>query len=296
MNCKYCKSENIVKHRVRAGLQRYLCKDCNHHFHDTTNNLPRMRNNSTVIVTSLNLYYSGLSMRKVREQIENIYGKSVSQSTIHYWVHKYTTLVNDYVTSLQPKLSGKYHHDETEIKVDAEGRYFWETINQNTRFIVAHLLSEDRTSEEATKVFKQALEKQRPIAFFTYGSFSYAKAFNKVFWSNFKASKVEWVRKVGIRARETNQIIERKHSTFKMRYKVMRGLKNDESSKELIDGYITDYNYCRQHQSIKKTPAQEAGLDVKGWKQLIENAHAHNINKEIQNKKEVEEPIKVKSK
>ena len=38
-----------------------------------------MRNDSTVIVTSLNLYYSGLSMRKVREQIENIYGKSLSQ-------------------------------------------------------------------------------------------------------------------------------------------------------------------------------------------------------------------------
>ena len=76
-------------------------------------------------------------MRKTREQIENIYGKSISQSTIHYWVHKYATLVKDYVTSLQPKLSVKYHHDETEIKVDGEGRYFWETIDQDTRFIVA---------------------------------------------------------------------------------------------------------------------------------------------------------------
>ncbi|HYJ02590.1 MAG TPA: DDE-type integrase/transposase/recombinase, partial [Nitrososphaeraceae archaeon] len=100
---------------------------------------------------------------------------------------------------------------------------------------------------------------------------------------------------VGIRTRETNQIIERKHSTLKMRYKVMRGLKNDESSKELLDGYITDYNFCRKHQSIKKTPSQEAGINVNGWKQLIENAHAHKINKEIQTKKEIE-PIQVKSK
>ena len=35
MNCKYCKSDNVVKHGRRAGLQRYLCKNCNHHFHDT---------------------------------------------------------------------------------------------------------------------------------------------------------------------------------------------------------------------------------------------------------------------
>jgi transposase-like protein len=295
MNCKYCESENVVKHGVRAGLQRYLCKDCNHHFYDTKNSLPRMRTDSTIIVTSLNLYYSGLSMRKVREQIENIYGKSLSQVAIHYWVHKYAKLVKDYVSTLQPKLSGKYYHDETEIKVNGEGRYFWETIDEDTRFIVASLLTQDRTSQESIKVFKQALEKQKPIAFFTDGSFSYAKAFNKVFWSRYSASKVEWVRRVGIRARETNQIIERKHSTLKMRYKVMRGLKNDESSKELLDGYITDYNFCRKHQSIYKTPAQEAGLNVKGWKELIENAHAHKINKEIQNKREVE-PINVKSK
>ena len=295
MNCKYCKSDNVVKHGRRAGLQRYLCKNCNHHFHDTKNSLPRMRNDSTVIVTSLNLYYSGLSMRKVREQIENIYGKSLSQVAIHYWVHKYAKLVKDYVSSLEPKLFGKYHHDETEIKVNGEGRYFWETIDEDTRFIVASLLTQDRTSQEAIKVFKQALEKQRPIAFFTDGSFSYNNTFNKVFWSRYSASKVEWVRRVGIRARETNQIIERKHSTLKMRYKVMRGLKNDESSKELLDGYITDYNFCRKHQSVKKTPSQEAGINVNGWKQLIENAHAHKINKEIQTKKEIE-PIQVKSK
>jgi transposase-like protein len=293
MNCKYCKSENVVKHGVSAGLQRYLCKNCNHHFHDTKNRLPRMRNNSTNNVNSLNLYYSGFSMRKVREQIEYFYGKSVSQTTIHYWVHKYAKLVKDYVSTFEPKLSGKYHHDETEIKIDGEGRYFWEPIDQDTRFIVAHLLTKERTSEEAIKVFKQALEKQKPIALFTDGSFAYGKAFNKGFWSNYKASRVEWVRRVGIRARETNQIIERKHSTFKMRYKVMRGLKNDESSKVLIDGYITDYNFCRKHQSIKKTPAQEAGLNVNGWIQLIENAHIHNT-KQLQTQKI--EILEVKSK
>ena len=196
-----------------------ICKNCNHRFHDTskTSSLPRMRNNSAVIVNSLYLYYSGLSTRKVREQIENIYGKSVSLSTIHYWVHKYANLVKEYVSSLEPKLSGKYHHDKTEVKVDGEGRYFWETIDEDTRFIVAHMLTEDRTSEEAAKVFRYALEKQRPIAFFTDGSFAYDKAFNRVFWSKYKASKVEWVRRVGIRARETNQIIVRKHSTFKLR-------------------------------------------------------------------------------
>jgi hypothetical protein len=57
-------------------------------FYDNNSSLPRMRNNTKVIVTSLNLYYSGLSMRKVVEQIENIFEDHISQSTIHYWIHK----------------------------------------------------------------------------------------------------------------------------------------------------------------------------------------------------------------
>lgn len=223
-------------------------------------------------------------MRKVREQIENIYGEKVSESTIHYWVHKYAKLAKDYVETLRPLLSGKYHHDETEIKVDGNGRYFWEMIDADTRFIVASLLTETRTSEDAMKVFKQSLDKQRPIALFTDGSFSYNEAFNKVFYSRFKNKRVEWIRRVGIRARETNQIIERKHSTFKMRYKVMRGLKKDKSAQELLDGYIIDYNFCRKHSSIKSTPAKMAHLNVEGWKELIQESQCNKTKQELTNK------------
>lgn len=290
-SCKFCQSENVVKHGVKAGIQRYLCKECNHKFYDNSINFPRMRNEPHVIVTSLNLYYGGLSMLKVKEQLYNIFENNVSQSTVHYWIHKYAELVKDYIETLQPNLSGKYHHDETEIKVGGDGRYFWETIDEDTRFVVAHLLSENRTSAEAKKVFKQALDKQRPNAFFTDGSFAYDDAFDKIFYSNLKTKKVDWVRKVGIKARETNNIVERLHGTFKDRYKPMRGLKNDKRSETLLDGYIINYNFCRNHQSIKTTPAQSAGLQTTGWKQLIENSQAHLMK---QKRQVLEQEVKVR--
>jgi len=280
MNCKFCNSENTVKDGKRFDIQRYKCKNCNHKFYDTSATLPRMRSNTKVIVTSLNLYYSGLSMRKVVEQIENIFEEHLSQSTVHYWIHKYAKLVKGFVDTLKPELSGKYHHDETEVKVDGNGRYFWETIDEDTRFIVASLLTESRNSEDAIKVFKQALEKQRPIAFFTDGSFAYDEAYNKVFYSRIRAIRVEWVRRVGIRARETNNIVERLHGTLKDRTKPMRGLKNDESAQELLDGYIINYNFCRKHSAIKTTPAKMAGLqEVQGWEQLIEKSQQHKTAK-----------------
>lgn len=283
MRCKYCQSESVVKNGSRGGMQRYLCKGCGHKFFDNQNELPRMRTNTQAIVTAIDMFYSGLSTRKVAIQLENIYGESVSQSTVHYWVHKYTKLVTEnFIPMLEEtlKLSGKYHHDETEIKVGLEGRYFWETIDADTRYIVAHLLSDGRSSDDAKEVFRQALKKQRPTALFTDGSFAYDSAFKKVYFSHFKANQVEWVRRVGIRARETNNIVERLHQTVKERTKVMRGLKNDESTANLLDGYVINYNYCRKHQSIKMTPAQAAGVNVKGWKQLIEGATVQKTQKE----------------
>jgi transposase-like protein len=247
-----------------------------------------MRVDSQVIVTSLNMYYSGLSTRKVAEQLSNIFGEHVSQTTVWYWVHCYSELVGDFVETLKPKLSGKYHHDETEIAVGGEGRYFWETIDEDTRMIVAHLLTESRTSENAKEVFKQALEKQRPTALFTDGSFAYDDAYNKTYYSHYKTERVEWIRKVGIRARKTNNIVERLHGTLKDRLKPMRGLKNDDRAKTLLDGYVINYNFCRKHQSINMTPAEAAGINVKGWKQLIETAQIQKAGGKTENKEVLE--------
>ena len=241
-----------------------------------------MRVNDHVIVTALNLHFGGLSTRKVSLQLAEIFGEQVSQSTVWYWVQKYSKLVSEYVKGLQPTLSGKYHHDETAFRVGGEDRWFWETIDEDTRFMVAHLLTETRTTEDAKRVFSQALAVQRPVALFTDGSFAYDDAVRKVFYTRYKANQVEWVRRVGIKARETNNIIERTHGTLKDRLRPIRGLKHDATAKNWLDGYIVDFNYCRVHQSIGKTPAQEAGIQVKGWKQLIEGAQARKVKQEAQ--------------
>ncbi len=289
--CKYCHSDQTVKHGVRAGIQRYLCKNCHHHFYDNAIAFPRMRVDSHVIVTSLNMYYSGLSTRKVAEQISNIFGEHISQTTVWYWIHQYSELVGEFVETLKPTLSGIYHHDETEIAVGGQGRYFWETIDEGTRFIVAHLLTESRTSENAKMVFKQALKVQRPKVLCTDGSFAYDDAYNKVFYSHYKSERVEWVRRVGIRCRKTNNMVERLHGTLNDRTRPMRGLKNDDKAQSLLDGYVINYNYCRKHQSIGKTPAEAAGINVKGWKQLIEAANAQKAGGNLAEEKQPMEVI-----
>lgn len=280
MKFKFCQSDKVVKNGKVSGKQLYRCKECKHQYIDN-GNFVGMRTKADVITAALNLYFDGLSTWKIQRQIAKMFKVDVSVTAIWKWIMKYSDLVNEYVETLNPQLSGLYHHDETQFKVGGADRFFWQTIDRDTRFLVAHLLSEGRNSEDAKKVFTQALEKQRPSVIFTDGSFAYDEAFNKVFYSRLKTKKVEWIRKVGIKARETNNIIERKHGTLKDRLRPARGLKHDVTANKWLNGYIVNYNFVKPHISLEgQTPAQASGLDIKpDWGELIQQATISNVKK-----------------
>jgi len=275
MNCKYCGSESVTKKGFVAKKQLYKCKDCGHRFY-LNGKFARMKNDKAIIVSALNFYYDGLSLRKAQGNLEQIFGEKISQVTILNWIKKYSKLVKEFVSTLTPELSGFWHEDETMLKCEGRNIWFWEMIDEDTRFLVASHISGTRTLEDTIAMFKKGYEqsKKRPKAIFVDGSFVYQPAFNKVFYSRYKAERVELVQKVGIRTRETNNLVERLHGTVKDRVKPMRGLKAYESTEAIFDGYTVHYNFVRPHQSLDgKTPAQVAGIEnLSNWKSLIERA------------------------
>jgi putative transposase len=281
MNCKYCNSENVIKKGVRHGKQTYKCKDCGHIF-VPNGKFSRMRNDKHIIVTALNLYYDGLSLRKTQRNLEQIFGEKISQVTILNWIKKYSRLVKEYMITLVPQLSGLWHEDETVLKCEGRSIWFWEMIDEDTKFLVASHLSGTRTFEDTVAIFKKGFDqsKVRPKAVFVDGSHVYSRAFNKVFYTLRKDTRPELVQRVGVRTRETNNIVERLHGTLKDRTKPMRGLKSYESTRLLLEGYSVHYNCVRPHQSLGgKTPAEAARMEVpNNWKGLIEEATKHEAN------------------
>jgi putative transposase len=235
-----------------------------------------MKNGKNLIVAALNLYYDGLSLRKTQRNLEQIFGERVSQVTILNWLKKYSVLVKEYVKTLAPQLSGLWHEDETMLSCESRNIWFWEMIDEDTKFMVASHLSNTRTFEDTVAIFKKGFEqsKVRPRAVFVDGSHVYNRAFNKVFYTMRKDTRPELVQRVGVRTRETNNIVERLHGTLKDRTKPMRGLKSYESTKLLLEGYSVHYNCVRPHQSLNgKTPAQAARMNASSnWKGLIEEA------------------------
>ncbi|HEV2192329.1 MAG TPA: integrase core domain-containing protein [Nitrosopumilaceae archaeon] len=59
-----------------------------------------------------------------------------------------------------------------------------------------------------------------------------------------------------------NQKVERLNGVFRDREKVMRGMDHKESAQKLIDAMRIHYNFIRDHSSIKKTPAEQAGIKL----------------------------------
>jgi transposase-like protein len=235
-----------------------------------------MRNDKSIIVAALNFYYDGMSLRKTQRNLEQVFGEKVSQVTILNWIKKYSQLVKEYMISEVPQLSGLWHEDETMLNCEGRSIWFWEMIDEDTRFMVASHLSNTRTFEDTVAIFKKGVDqsKVRPSAVFVDGSHVYKSAFNKVFYTMRKDTRVEFVQRVGIRARETNNIVERLHCTLKDRTRCMRGLKSYESTKVLLEGWSVYYNCVRPHQSLGgKTPAQAARMNVpNNWKGLIDEA------------------------
>lgn len=85
----------------------------------TISALSRMKAGKRMIVAAWNVYFEGLSVRKMQSQLRKLLGEDVNEATIWRWVQKYSKMVSEYVGKTQTlQLTGKWHEDETMIKCE----------------------------------------------------------------------------------------------------------------------------------------------------------------------------------
>lgn len=229
-------------------------------------------------VMALTYYYNGMSYRNINHTFDDLESLKFSKSTLWNWVTKFSKLGNEYVNSLHPDLSGLWIADETVIDIWGTHYWFWDIIDTQTRFLIASHLSRTRSAKDATKLFHMAKirSKTRPKIIITDGMMGYHKAFNKVFYSNYRDRKVEHLVSEGFKSQVNTNLIERFHSTVKQRTKVMRDLKSKDSARIVLDGFITHYNFLMEHSYLDyRTPAEAGGIGdgMENWGDLIDLAY-----------------------
>ncbi|MFZ0222483.1 MAG: hypothetical protein WAM42_12435 [Candidatus Nitrosopolaris sp.] len=93
-----------------------FCKECNYRFIEDTL-LKRVRFTPELITLTLDLYFSGLSLRKIARNVNDHFDIQVDFTTIYNWIKRYIPIISQYVNSLTPQLSETWHADELFVKM-----------------------------------------------------------------------------------------------------------------------------------------------------------------------------------
>ena len=259
--CTFCKSKNIVRAGFRFNhttkKQRWKCNSCKRFF-TVDDGFFKMKHKREVVTNCLDLYMNGMSLRKIREHFNQFSDYTISHQSILNLIIRYSYLLKDFQSRFNLNLGKIYHADEIFVRCKKEQHYFWDIIDRDTRFLLATHYSTLRDGKNATKLFKKM--KERPIRIFTDGLASYKIAYKKTFGRRRNYNYTHIPLRADVDKR--NNIIERIQGTIRERIKVMRGFKNKESAEAILNLFVIYYNFIRIHQGIRKTPIEEAGINL----------------------------------
>lgn len=304
ISCIYCKSKAIIKWckrktQNRGFIQRYCCKDCNKKF-SLDDGFYRMRNNPQKITCAIDLFYRGVSTRKVQEHFQAFYPHNSSHKSIYKWVVKYSKLMHNFTGNLKlNNLGFEAQVDEIEChrrkshkaKLGRDENWFIDSIDPKTKFMLSSNYCKSRSKKEIKailKKIKQKAEGQIKVVT-TDGLTTYENSVKEVFGYNkhLKQYNVLHHQKVASKDEGFNYPIERLHNSIRHRIKTFRGFHGSiESANAIMKGLEIYYNFITKHQAIKCSPYELATNikleDKNKWLELIyyANSEKYTTNKE----------------
>jgi len=290
--CPNCKSENVIKWTKRKTqnrglIQRYKCKNCGKYF-TKDDGFFRMRNNAQKITCALDLFYRGVSTRKVQEHFKAFLPHNSSNVSIYNWVVKYSKMISGFTDNL--KINGgsevqldemEYHRRISHKEIGVSKDWFIDSIDVKTRYMVSSKYFNSRGQNELREVMKKVKYKTEGYitTLTTDGYTAYEKIIKQTWGYNNKLGKhnVFHNKHIASKGEGFNIYVERMHNSIRERTVTFRGFHGKiESAQAIMKGYEIFYNFIRKHQAIGVCP-YELATDIKldnpnKWIELIEMA------------------------
>lgn len=246
-----------------------------------------MRNHPKKITCALDLFYRGVSTRKVQEHFQSFYPHNSSHKSIYKWVVKYAKMISNFTDNLKIN-SGKeiqvdemeYHRREEYKKKGVSKDWFIDSVDCKTRFMVSAKYFKSRGQNEIREVISKVKYKTEGYVttITTDGYTAYENVVKKTFGWNLKEQKYNIIHNpvIASRGEGFNLFIERLHNSIRERTKTFRGFHGSiESADSIMKGYSIFYNFIRKHQAINCCPYELAIPNLKletgnKWLELIE--------------------------
>ena len=284
--CPNCKGIKLIKAGVRKNTngtkQKYQCQECKKYF--VLEPIKYCKASAKIITLTMDLYFKGLSLRDISDTIFQFYGQKIHFDTIRRWIQKFTAKIEDYTAQFKPNLSGQIHTDEQMIKSKGKWVWAWNSIDKDTRFLLASTITKGKEIKDARKHFrelKEASYDENPQVIITDGQGVYPRAIKKEFRSVHPRFKnTEGTRHISIKNRRhliNNNLIENYHGQFREFDKVRRGFKSNKTTQEWANGFKLYHNFIKKNAGLDGiTPAEKAGIDLQlernRWLELLKQA------------------------
>ncbi|MBM3142028.1 MAG: IS1/IS6 family transposase [Chloroflexi bacterium] len=301
MNCKYCKSTNIVKFGTYTNddgkeIQRYYCKDCKHKFTEL-DTLPKMKTPINEIGSALNMYYGGMPIDAIQGHLKQSTGKYLSEPAIYKWIIRFTREAIVKAKDFKPQVGNTWLADETGINVGGHNVWFWDIIDAKTRYLLASHISLARTTEDAQILVEKATQRagKMPEVIITDKLRQYIDGIDLA-----TGGRARHVRSKPFTDENSTNIIERFHGTLKQRTNVIRHFKDLETARLLTEGWLIHYNFFKEHESLGNvSPAKYMKIDMpfKDWNDVVRYANVRQPSTfEFAGATPIHEPITEKQK
>ena len=271
MNCKHCNSPNVIKFGTFNGIQRYWCKDCKRKFADNRA-LPKMKTDVNIISAAMSCYFGGMPLDAIQRHLQQQFRIYYSEMGIYNWVKRFSKEAVDRTKNFKPITGDTWVADETVLKVGGRNVWFFDVIDEKTRYLLASRLAQSRTIKEAALVMNEAKRRagKSPKRIITDRLAAYIDGIELVFGSDTK--HIQSKPFVDI---DSTNIIERFHGTMKDRTNVIRGFKNMTTAELLTDAWLVHYNFFKGHEALGNIPpAQKMGITTpfKDWAEVVSPA------------------------
>jgi putative transposase len=269
LQCKYCRSEHVIKYGKYKDIQYFFCKECRHKF-ASTDTIPKMQYATSKVADAINMFYEGMSLKEIRRNFIQQHNDYISDVTAFNWIRRFTELAVKEASQYKPKVGNTWVAGETVIDIDGEDAWLWDIIDTKTRFLIATHMSYTRTKGDAEILMNKAYERTGivPKIIYTDKLRAYLDGIELIFGSGTTHKQGN-----SFEVETNNNIIKRMQGTIKSRTKVMRGLHTIKSAMQYMTGWLVHYNFFRPHMALKdKTPAQAAGIKFpfRNWKDITE--------------------------
>lgn len=219
-----------------------------------------------VITAAVDMYFKGISLRKIEDHIKQVYGAEASDTSVCRWIRKFNQTVQPYVDSfVLAQVGGVYQVDEmllhvrnennetnmtlenkenhTNRKFDNHYSWLWNLMDSTTRFWICSRITQKRSINDARSVFADMkLRATMSKAIIHDGLWSYDDAYQKELY-NPNSPRIQNIRSIGSNEKGLNPKVERLNGTVRDRESVMRGMYNAEAAQELVDAMRIHYNY-----------------------------------------------------